>query len=351
MTLKTTTVWCCDCETKHSAGIYEDNNSVLGKVPCPKKEKLVTISNDASLWKTINEKSYFDTNLKTAVSKQCNNNGIRLYRLEITNACNFHCPICYANAGGNSDPFFLDLKTAKEIALFLRKGGAKEIAFTGGEPTLHPELEAIISIFKKAGIKTAILTNGIRIAQEEGYAKRLKKSGLDRAYLQFDTLNPGVHKKMRGNTLVEEKKKALQNCRKAKIKTSAITVVIKDNLGETGALVDHMKTLAPWFGEIVFVTAIREAGRFELPWDSFVFREDIIKSLVETSSIKGISIDNFYPFPVYRPFGLNIRPGSTVILPVVFINGRTELFENYIDMKKFYRLLNRETGSKNSIYA
>ena len=350
--LKKTTVQCCDCEREHTAEIYEDDNSVLCKIACPQKEKTVVLSNDAALWKAVCEKSYFDPGLKTGISGS--NRGIRLYRLEITNACNFHCPICYANAGnasGKTKNFFLDVKTAEEIAQFLRKEGAKETAFSGGEPTLHPELETIIAVFKKAGIRTAVLTNGIRIAQEKGYAQRLKKSGLRRAYIQFDTLNAAVHKKMRGNSFVEEKKQALLNCRKAKIKTSAIAVIIKDNLNETGALLEYMKTLVPWFGEIFFITAVREAGRFDLPWDSFVYKEEIIKSLIKTSGIKGISTNSFYPFPLYRPFGLNIHPGCNVILPVVFINGRTELLENYVNIKKFYRLLSREPYTKNTFIA
>jgi len=368
--LKTTKVWCCDCECKHDAKIYEKENSIFGKVECPKKEKTVTLANDAALWKAVYEKSNFDSDLVTGIhggsllpdslpqnekQSRYSNRGIRLYRLDITNACNFHCPICYANAekaegsakktDGGVNKFFLEVETAKKIAGFLRKEGAKEIALTGGEPTLHPELESIIAVFKKAGIRTAILTNGIRIAREAGFAQRLKKYGLRRAYVQFDTMDPSVHKKMRGNNFTEEKKQALINCKKAKIKTSVIAVIIKDNLNETGALLDHMKILVPRFGEIVFVTAIRDAGRFDMPQDSFVYKEDIIKSLVKTSSVNGISEDNFYPFPVYRPFGMNIHPCANVILPVVFFKDRIELLENYVNIKKMYKLLNKKKST------
>jgi uncharacterized radical SAM superfamily Fe-S cluster-containing enzyme len=354
------TVWCCDCGKEHKAETYEKDNVLYGKVPCPKKDKTTILSNDAALWKTICKKSNFSGDLVTGIPGGSNiqkpnytadNKSLCLYRLDITDACNFNCPICYANAGIKDEGrknFFIDIDTVKKIACNLQKRGAKEITFTGGEPTLHPELEKIISVFKKKGFRTGILTNGIRIAKEDGYAKKLKKSGLRRAYIQFDTLNEKVHEKMRGNSFVQEKKTALARGKNAKIKPSVIAVMIKDNLGETGELLEYMKTVVPMFGEIVFVTAIRETGRFNVPQDSFVYKEDIIKSLVKTANVKNIGIDNFYPYPVYRPFGMNIHPGHNVILPLVFYNGKIELFENYIDMKKFYRLLygvkNRNTS-------
>ena len=364
--LRTTKVWCCGCEDEHEAAVYEECNAVLCKTSCPLGDKTVTLSDDAALWKAICEKSCFDPGLKTGLPKgsfvpglspmlpepdggnRCSNKGVRLYRLDITSACNFRCPICYADAGGKAEEFFIGLETVEEIAGFLQMEGAKGVSLSGGEPTLHPELEKIIAIFKKAGIKSTILTNGIRIAQEEGYAQRLKKSGLRRAYVQFDTLDPAVHEKMRGNDFVDEKKKALENCVKAKIKTSVISVIIKDNLDETGALLSYMKNLVPWFGEIIFVTAIRETGRFDLPLDSFVYKEGIIKSLVKTSSVSGINEGVFYPLPVYKPFGLNVSPESNVVLPVVFIDDKIELLEKYVDMGKFVRLLNEEAGMRDT---
>ena len=413
--LKKTRVWCCACEGEHEASVFEYGDSVLCKVACPKQEKTVTLSNDSATWKAVCEKSYFDASLMTGLpggfyvpgylppehlpsappmptpkpdgqnrngdrrgidnrggdnegsdrrcrdhkggDNQCSNKGIRHYRLEITNACNFRCPVCYANAnaGGGAEEYFIDLKTIEKIASALQREGVKGISLTGGEPTVHPQLEKIISIFTQAGIHTTILTNGIRIAQEPGYITRLRKHGLRRAYIQFDTLNPDVHQKIRGNTLIEEKKKALRNCKEAKIKTSVIAVIIRDNLDETWALLDYMKSLVPWFGEIIFVTAIREAGRFDLCWDSFVYKEEIIKSLIKNSPVNGINIDNFHPLPVYRPFGLNINPHSNVVLPVVFIGKKIELLEKYLNIKKFSYLLNGadvgEGGVKNTAAA
>ncbi len=337
MVIQTTEGYCCTCHIYHQADITVKENNVLFILRCPREEKTTVVSKDASLFLELRKKSFFNG----ADHVPCNNSRIRLNRIELTDSCNFNCNLCYAGASGDKH-YFMEMEKCREIAAYLKRNKSSEAIFTGGEPTLHPELESIISLFKKHGMRTAILTNGYILAKNPDFAKRLKQSGLRRCYIQLDTFNKELHKKMRGNDFVEEKKQALQHAKQAKLKISTISVMIKDNLPEIGTILNHIKTLTPHFGEAVFLSAIRDSGRYDLPGDVFADREDIIRAFVEHSGIKGIGTRNFWPLPKYLPIGLNVHPDCSAVLYLVFNGNTIELLDDYIDMKKFYSLLAQE---------
>lgn len=72
----------------------------------------------------------------------------------ITNKCNFSCPYCRG-----IDCEETDLKTIKYTMIELKN--IINIRFSGGEPTLHPDIEEMVKIAKLMGVKRiAISTNG-----------------------------------------------------------------------------------------------------------------------------------------------------------------------------------------------
>ena len=73
-------------------------------------------------------------------------------------------------------------------ALVKSEGEPDLVQFSGGEPTLHPQILEIIGAAKSRPIRHIMLnTNGIRIAQEPDFVKALAafKPGFE-VYLQFD---------------------------------------------------------------------------------------------------------------------------------------------------------------------
>lgn len=75
--------------------------------------------------------------------------------------CNLRCPFCH-NA-----PLVTELEGAQhigydELEAFLKKraGLLDGIAITGGEPTLRPELDELLSLIKRYGYATKLDTNG-----------------------------------------------------------------------------------------------------------------------------------------------------------------------------------------------
>ena len=75
--------------------------------------------------------------------------------------CNFRCPFCH-NSSLVLNYQDIDKYTLDEILSYLRKrsGIIEAICITGGEPTMYPDLEEIITEIKKLNLLVKLDTNG-----------------------------------------------------------------------------------------------------------------------------------------------------------------------------------------------
>src|SRR5258708_1880072 len=92
----------------------------------------------------------------------------------ITSACNLDCPICYT-VNKNDDAFMLSKESfQKTLDHLVRQHDELDIInFTGGEPTLHPELPELLRMARRAGIRRlTVSTNGLRL-KDEAYVEEL----------------------------------------------------------------------------------------------------------------------------------------------------------------------------------
>ena len=75
--------------------------------------------------------------------------------------CNFRCPYCHNwELLGDAE----EVMTMEELLTFLRKrqGILDGVCITGGEPTLHPELPALLRVVRELGYAVKLDTNGYR---------------------------------------------------------------------------------------------------------------------------------------------------------------------------------------------
>jgi len=81
----------------------------------------------------------------------------------VTTFCNQSCDFCFAKEL-LSDPEpvrEMRLETAQNLSLFLKRSRIPRINILGGEPTLHPHLDAILEIFHRQRIEITLLTNAV----------------------------------------------------------------------------------------------------------------------------------------------------------------------------------------------
>ncbi len=139
-------------------------------------------------------------------------------------------PGCYAGSGEGEH---LSLGQIERMMDFYkaREGGRPEILqVSGGEPTIHPEIEAILALAKRKGFKYVMLnTNGLRLAGDRRFAEFLRSltPGFE-VYLQFDGLKDRVYQKLRGQKLLDTKLAAIANLQAAGVPITLVATISRD---------------------------------------------------------------------------------------------------------------------------
>lgn len=190
--------------------------------------------------------------------------------IEVTDRCNLSCPTCYAM----SSPHYGRHRTLDEIETMLdiivaNEGEPDVVQISGGEPTIHPQFFEILDLAKRKPIKHLMVnTNGIRIAQDPGFAERLATYMPDfELYLQFDSFKPGVLQSLRGKDLTDIRTKALEKLNALNLSTTLVVTVQKGmNDDESGKIIEFALQQKCVRG--VTFQPVQIAGRFEHSPDS-----------------------------------------------------------------------------------
>ncbi|RSK39002.1 radical SAM protein [Hymenobacter perfusus] len=85
--------------------------------------------------------------------------------LELTRRCDLTCPHCYIN-GGTARPHEMPAERWYALLDEMAKMGVWAVAFTGGEPSLHPHFVELVTYARKKGLLVGIATHGLFLTDE-----------------------------------------------------------------------------------------------------------------------------------------------------------------------------------------
>jgi 7,8-dihydro-6-hydroxymethylpterin dimethyltransferase len=252
--------------------------------------------------------------------------------MEVTDSCNLRCPVCYAASGPErTDHRPLALIEKMLDAVVRNEGQPDVVQISGGEPTLHPEFFKILELAKTRPIRHLMVnTNGLRIAQDEDFVKRLAESMPDiEIYLQFDSFEREALLDLRGADLRGGRQRALERLNKYAISTTLVVTLRKGlNDGEIGKVIDFALTQPCVRG--VTLQPIQDAGRlekFDPGTDRLTLTEVRRKILQQTKVFRP---EDVIPVPCHpdslaMAYALKIDgkvvPLTGLIAPEVLING------------------------------
>lgn len=118
--------------------------------------------------------------------------------IKITFRCNNLCRFC---AQGHKRDLYPD-RGAKTVAAELKKaraGGVRGVVFTGGEPSLHPDILGLITTARKAGFRSIQLqTNGRALAYPK-FCEKLHKAGLTEIGPSLHGAKASTHDRLTGS--------------------------------------------------------------------------------------------------------------------------------------------------------
>ena len=158
--------------------------------------------------------------------------------IEVNTACNLDCPICFADAGAGYNLTLSDVEFMLDRFVEL-EGSPEVVQFSGGEPTIHPEILAMVQAAKDRGIAHVMInTNGLRIAEDDAFLAALAELRPS-VYFQFDGLERRTYETIRGTDLLETKLRALDRLAAIDLDVALVAAIERGvNEHEVGAVVN-----------------------------------------------------------------------------------------------------------------
>jgi len=247
---------CSTCFRRVDAKIVFESGNVYLLKRCPQHgSEKVLVADDIDYYRRCREvflkppemPAHYNTPVKWGCPYDCglcsdHEQHSCLSLIEICDACNLNCPICYAESGTHRDSYRSLAQIEAMLDCVLRNEREPDVVqISGGEPTLHPEFFRILDMAKARPIRHLMVnTNGIRIAQDEEFAARLASYMPEfEIYLQFDALERNPLMQLRGADLRGIREKALERLNQHNVSTTLVVTVAKGlDDGELGSIVE-----------------------------------------------------------------------------------------------------------------
>ena len=225
--------------------------------------------------------------------------------LEITSHCNLECPICFAASGPGGTHLTVE-ECKRAIDRLVEVETQPEILqLSGGEPTIHPDFEAIFKYACDQPIDIIMVnTNGLRIAKDPDFAELLSLyQKRCEVYFQFDSFEDVQTEALRGVSLVDTKLKAIERLGELGIRTTLVcTLQAGINDHEIGAIIEFA-IQRPWITGVSFQPTTY-TGRYFLPdeLEKRITFPDILQGLESQTGGRWRASD-FSPLPCAHPNG------------------------------------------------
>ena len=247
--------------------------------------------------------------------------------LEITARCNMNCTFCFAEPDGTQDP---SLDTVKRWIDDLTEPGKTLLQLSGGEPTVRDDLPEIVAYAKQVGCKYVQLnSNGLRLAEDEAFVKRLADAGLSFVFMQFDGVDDAVYEKLRRRPMLEVKKRAIEQCGRYGIGVTLVPVIVPGvNTEQIGDIIRFAIQRSPYVRGVHF-QPVSYFGRIpELPADDDRYTLDELLEAVVSQSGGLIKEEQIAPSCCDHPMcGFHgdfiVMPGDK-LMPLTNYSGKTE---------------------------
>lgn len=254
--------------------------------------------------------------------------------VEITSSCNLHCPMCYASSGPSGKHLTFEECRAAIDRLVQVEGRAEILQLSGGEPTIHPDFVRILEYGCSCNIDLVFInSNGLRFAHDPAFTEAVARfRHRFEVYMQFDGFESDGCETLRGEDLVETKRRAIEVLGQHGIRVILVTTLhpgVNDH--EMGAIV-KFGLERPWVTGVSFQPATY-SGRHDLPdvRDRRITFPDVIKGVARQTD--GLFVeDDFMPLPC-------AHPNCHSLTYAYRANGHVVPLARFIDARKHLDLL------------
>jgi hypothetical protein len=160
--------------------------------------------------------------------------------IEVTEACNLSCPICYFGKHSNRHLSVDEFKSRLDTLMRVESGHLEVMQISGGECLIHPQFcEILDEALRTDAGRILVNTNGLALLSDEAVFSKIRDNR-DRVevYLQFDGFDDGVYRTLRGRELLASKLEIISKLDDSEIKICLAITVCQQNLKEIPAILD-----------------------------------------------------------------------------------------------------------------
>ena len=225
----------------------------------------------------------------------------------VTNVCNMACPICFTYNRPDQRYFMTRPELARILDYVVERAAPLDLVnITGGEPTLHPDILALLEECRRPEIgRVTMNSNGLRLAEDEALCRELARLGTC-VILSFHTLRPETSRLIHGRDVVAVKRKALENLERFGIPTTLLNVLIRGiNAGEIGDILrlarEHSVVRSVTVQTMTFTG---HGGKDFQPRDRMPL--DGAAAAVESATAGELRQADFFPHPGAHPLCYNV---------------------------------------------
>jgi len=213
--------------------------------------------------------------------------------LDLTSACNYACPFCVDSRLINAGKNFALEDIQKMIDTLSSHGLLSVILIGGGEPTLHPDFEAVVNLIKRKGLQIGIATNGSRLEKIEAVTDRFKEK--DWIRISIDATNEETFRALHHPRTALTLHQILEKAKKVKEKNPRVSLGYSYVIVWEGVEIDGKK-LTPNVQEMS--RAVELAREFSFDYISFKpclvrmeesQRETLLQNVDESKASKIVS--------------------------------------------------------------
>ena len=220
--------------------------------------------------------------------------------IDVTKKCDLRCAVCFSTFSDHMVDYEPSRQELVDMLTFLSRRNPKPpaILFSGGEPLEREDMHEIIGVAHRLKFMTILATNGIHLAESPELAAKLKQSGLNIVYLQFDSFSDGFYEKIRGRKLLDVKYKAIEVCRRLDMEVILVTTLMRGfNDKEVGRIVKFAAANSDIIRGLIF-QPIAFTGRatdnpYRDAWRDWRFAEE-----VEAQTGGEVLATDFFPMSV-----------------------------------------------------
>jgi uncharacterized radical SAM superfamily Fe-S cluster-containing enzyme len=358
---------CPVCQKKLEAELTRTDGKILVTKTCPEhgafssthwqSPRVFDFAEEYDFFKNFeesNSKSNIDGCPYTCETCNDHISGTVIGVIDVTKRCDLKCAICFSTFPKHEVAYEPTKEEIIRILTFLNEANPKPpaILFSGGEPLERPDMPEIIEAAHKLKFMTILATNGVRLGQSPDVAAKLKKSGLNIVYLQFDSLQDDFYEKIRGQKLLRAKFKAIDVCRKFDIEIILVNSLMRSfNDKELGSIIDFSAKNTDIIRGLIFQPVAFTGRATENPFRE-ALREWRFAEDVEAQTHGEIAATDFFPLSVMvspikimrkfmkKPWPLFSCSPQCGVVNWMYVSKKTSTvipINHFVDFEKFFQ--------------